>query len=225
MIAQTSGFAAQPENKYHSQTGQDKFVNEHFFKNKRGLMFVDIGAYDGVTISNSLFFEKELGWNGLCIEPLPDIFKRLKANRSCTCLNICIADKNGPVNFMHVQSPSVGVADMLSGITNTYDTRSNIGAFLKEHNGHIENLILPAKTLNKVLRENRIKRIDYLSIDTEGNEYEILTSIDFNRFKIHIMTIENNYKDLSIREFLATAGFELVAILEQDEVYENKNWQ
>ena len=57
---------------YYSQLGQDRFLNENYFKNKLTGTFVDIGAHDGNTYSNSKFFEN-LGWSGLCVEPIPNI--------------------------------------------------------------------------------------------------------------------------------------------------------
>ena len=56
--------------KYNSQYGQDRYLNEHFFHDKEGGFFVDIGAHNGVTISDSLFYEKELGWKGICLESI-----------------------------------------------------------------------------------------------------------------------------------------------------------
>ena len=102
-----------------SQYGQDKYINENFFKGKESGVFIDIGANDGVFLSNTLFFEKTLKWDGLAIEPLPVTFKKLKANRECTVVNACVNDIDGEVSFMAVD----GYAEMLSGIVDRYDDR------------------------------------------------------------------------------------------------------
>ena len=60
--------------RFFSQLGQDRYLLENFFRGKRGGVFVDIGAYDGQTFSNTLFFERSMAWTGLCIEPLPSAF-------------------------------------------------------------------------------------------------------------------------------------------------------
>ena len=75
-----------------SQLGQDILVDE-YFGGKRGGVFVDIGAYDGVTFSNTLMLERERGWTGVCIEPLPDVFAELRQNRGCVCVQACIGDR------------------------------------------------------------------------------------------------------------------------------------
>ena len=75
-----------------SQLGQDKIVDE-YFRGKRHGVFVDIGAYDGLTFSNTLMLERERDWTGICIEPLPDIFAELRKNRRCICVQACIGNR------------------------------------------------------------------------------------------------------------------------------------
>src|SRR4051812_7676853 len=104
---------------YQSQCKQDKFVNEVIFNNKRNGVFVDIGANDGITFSNSYFFEKQLGWTGLCVEPLESTFQKLKAVRSCKLVNGCAASFNGEETFFAVD----GYGEMLSGLKSKYDSR------------------------------------------------------------------------------------------------------
>src|SRR3972149_7086762 len=81
--------AVEIQPKYYSQYQQDKWLYENIFKNNTNGFFVDIGASDGIKFSNTYFFEKMLGWNGVCVEPLPDIYKRLIKNRNCICINGC----------------------------------------------------------------------------------------------------------------------------------------
>ena len=84
---------------YYSQYGQDKFIHETFFSNKRDGTFVEIGASDGFFISNTYFFEKNLNWKGICIEPNPKLFSSLKKNRNCICYNCCILDCDDEKEF------------------------------------------------------------------------------------------------------------------------------
>jgi hypothetical protein len=70
---------------FFSRAGQDQFLFENFFRGKRNGVFVDAGATDGETFSNSLFFERFLGWSGLCVEPQPEAFAKLAARRKCHC--------------------------------------------------------------------------------------------------------------------------------------------
>lgn len=202
---------------YYSQVGQDRYLNEQVFKNKKNGVFVDIGAFDGVTISNTYFFEKELGWTGICFEPQEEAFAALCKKRSCLCINACVAPQEGMVNFLQV----IGAANQLSGMAATYDPRhlTRLHQECKQHGGSFTCIERPACNLMKALQERGIKHIDYLSIDSQGSELAILQSIDFDAVSIECITVENNYKNPAIEQLLTSKGFVLMTRLEQDEVY------
>lgn len=205
---------------YMSQIGQDKFLNDHYFKNKRNGVFIDIGAYDGKTHSNTYFFEKELGWTGICFEPLPRVFEQLKNIRNCLCINACLSATEGIVKFIEV----AGGPEELSGLVSTYDPRhmARLKLEIGRDGGSYEIIDVQSLRLDKVLREHNIFRIDYLSLDTEGGELEILKTINFDKTYIYAISVENNYGTSEFRNFLASKGFKLVTVLQgQDEIYIN----
>jgi len=72
---------------------------ENFFHGKHGGVFLDIGAYDGETLSTPLL-RKDDGWTGLCVEPLPSAFAKLKATRKAICENLCVGDFEGEAEFV-----------------------------------------------------------------------------------------------------------------------------
>ena len=96
---------------YYSQYGQDKFLFENFFINKKEGFFLDIGAHDGVNGNNTFLFEK-IGWSGVCIEPIPSVFEKLKKNRKCLLVNSAISNNNGEDDFLILE----GYTEMLSGL-------------------------------------------------------------------------------------------------------------
>lgn len=206
-----------------SQCDQDKFVNETFFKNKKGGVFVEIGAYNGIHLSNSYFFEKELEWQGLCVEPIPEAFEELIKNRSCICVQGCVAAESGIVDFLRL----TGVSTLLSGVVDKYDPK-HLERIDREQSLFPEevfkNIIqVNCYTLNDLLEKNKFYNVDYLSIDTEGGELSILKSIDFQKFHIEIIDVENNYDDPATRLFLESVGYEFVTKLKQDEIYKRKS--
>jgi hypothetical protein len=75
-------------------------------------IFVDVGANDGVTFSNTLWLERQLGWSGLAIEPNPEVFAKLCANRRCTTLSLCVSEKTGGVQQLQVDCRTL--SDILS---------------------------------------------------------------------------------------------------------------
>lgn len=203
--------------KYMSQLGQDQLFNERFLKNKRNGFFLDIGAHDGQTGSNTYFFEKELGWQGICFEPLPHLFKQLKECRDCICINACVGSTEGRVPFLHLNS----VDEQLSGMCSTYDKRQLdvVMNDLSVYGGDCKIMQLPCVRLNDVLDRYGITHVDYFSLDTEGSELEILKSIDFSKVKIDMMSVENNFHEPFIREFLESKGFFFVEHVVVDDIY------
>lgn len=203
-------------NKKYSQSGQDAFVI-NYFKSKRNGVFLDIGANDGVSLSNTYYLEKELGWTGICFEPIPAIFEKLDKARNCIKINAGIADKKSIEKFTFVDGPS----HMLSGMTKDYDPRHSqrVKHELETLGGKAVEVEVQCLVLNDVLEEYKIFDIDYLSIDTEGNEFKILKTIDFSKFNITTMTIENNYNNIEQTNYIISKGYYLLGRLEADEIF------
>jgi FkbM family methyltransferase len=200
----------------YSQSGQDAFVL-YYFKNKRNGTFIDIGANDGVSLSNTYYLEKDLGWSGICFEPIPDIFAKLNKNRTCVKINGGISDKESIEKFTFVDGPS----HMLSGMSKEYDPRhrQRIEKEVSVLGGKVVELDIQCYVLNDILEQHGMSDIDYLSIDTEGNEFKILKTIDFDRFNIQVMTIENNYNDVAQTNYIIGKGYKLMGTLEADEIF------
>lgn len=203
--------------RFFSQERQDEFITRFVFANKRNGSFVDVGAHDGVTFSNTKYLEQELGWRGICVEPNPDAFKLLAANRKATCLNVCISSTCGEVVFSKVS----GYGEMLSGISNNFDARhrERIRATLAEKGGGIEEIRVRSATLDSLVRQYHISAIDYLSIDTEGSELQILQTLDLNKCPVKLLSVENNYSSKDVPNHLCNVGYRLIHTLGADQLY------
>jgi FkbM family methyltransferase len=215
------GYARLPSHvpHYYSQYGQDRYLAEQMFPGRTDGFFVDIGAHDGVTFSNSLHFER-LGWKGICIEPNPEVFKQLRERRSCECLNTCVSEVSGEVEFNMVVAVAEGdFTNMLSGIHNKYDKRHmrRFEREVAETGGRLERVKVPSRRFNECVPAGT--RIDFVSIDTEGAELAVLQSIDFDAVDIQCFVIENNYGDASILDFMKARGYSLKTTLKVDQVY------
>ena len=210
-------FKTSHKTQYYSQCKQDRWINKKIFKNQSHEVFVDIGAHDGKTINNTYFFEKELHWTGVCVEPLPEVFQKLQLNRNCLCIRGGIAAKDGWEDFMQIHGP----LEMFSGLVNNYSPQhiELIQKMMLELGGYCETIKIHTFNINDLLEQNRLFAIDLLSLDTEGGELEILKSIDFNRFQIRVITVENNYHDENFQKFMLSQGYKRVECLGVDEVY------
>lgn len=210
---------------YYSQCQQDKVLNENFFKNNKNGIFIDVGAHDGIKLSNSYFYEKYLNWTGICFEPLPEVFDKLKNNRKCLCINKAAYNENITLEFMQ----NTGYTEMLSGIVNTYneDHKARIKREIAYHGGTSKILQVETVKLADIIEEHNYKTIDYLSIDTEGSEYQVLQGIDFNKVHINIIDVEVNYSGnsdhLNIIKLLEDNNFMLWKKCSWDEIYINKS--
>ena len=84
---------------FYSQDKQDEFLEFNIFKGYKNGFFVDVGAHDGKTINNTLYFEENNNWTGINIEPIKDVYLNLVKNRE-KCLNInCAIDEKGSITF------------------------------------------------------------------------------------------------------------------------------
>lgn len=204
---------------YFSQAGQDKWLLENFFAGKSDGFFVDIGAHDGVSINNTYRLERD-GWQGIAIEANPSIYPLLRKNRKCITENCAVAAFSGIGKFRMIY----GHAEMLSGLISEYDPRhlKRIAKEVGEYGGNYSDISIECRTLNEILETHKISHIDYLSIDIEGSEYNLLRSIDFDKFTINVISVENNYHDWKIPYLLKGKGFRLHSIV-SDEIYINQN--
>jgi FkbM family methyltransferase len=172
---------------FYSQIGQDEYLFNKFFKDIKEGFYVDIGAHDGKTASNTLFFD-QLGWKGVCVEPIYDRFLELEKNRTSKNYNCVISDIDSEyVDFCKIE----GYAEMLSGIVENYSEnhKKRILNDFKNHNCKREKIKIKNEKFSNIVKE---KNINFLSVDTEGGEEEILNSINFDDYHIDIICFENN---------------------------------
>ena len=205
--------------KYFSQAGQDKIINEFFFRMKNKGYFVDIGAYDGVMGSNSLHFERFLKWDGVAIEPSINQFEKLKKNRNCKIVNKAISSTAKEVEFVDVVE---GLTQM-SGIKNDIYLKYNSKIISKDHASETKTVKILTTNFSEIVSQD--VEIDYLSIDIEGSEFELLKSIDFDKYKIKVISVENNLPDdQDFQVFFKKKYFKYFDRVGQDEIFYNKNY-
>jgi FkbM family methyltransferase len=169
-----------------SQLGQDLWVLERTGY-KRGGYFVEFGATDGVRLSNTYLLEKAFGWRGICAEPNPAMFDKLRANRSCQVSPACVSGVTGEeVDFVFADEYGGMVRDMLSDM---HAEKRAAFASMPEFRARLETISLH----DLLLSMDAPREIDYLSIDTEGSEWAILRAFPFEQWKVKCVTVEHNF--------------------------------
>lgn len=204
--------------KYYSQYGQDKFIYENFFINKKQGFFIDIGASDPVNGSNTMFFE-QLGWTGILIEPNKKDYENLIISRKTPAENVAIYSNSGTYKFLLCD----GYTKVLSGLLHEQHP-SHLQRIVNEffsYGGSLQIVDVKTTTLPELLKKYNKNYIDYLSIDTEGSEYSILSKINFDDVFIKCISVENNYNDNKIENLLLGNKFKKVIRMECDEIYIN----
>ena len=185
-----------------AQIFQDLFVL--FMTNeKKGGYFVEVGATNGVTLSNTYCLEKSFGWDGILAEPARCWHAELSANRKCSIETNCVWEKSGEqLNFNEVSPGELSTINAYSG---------SDGHSLARETGEV--YLVETISLNRLLEKHGAPRnIDYLSVDTEGSELTILNSFDFSKYNIRIITVEHNFTDNrdKIHDLLSRNGYERV---------------
>lgn len=198
---------------YVSQYGQDQILDNLLFEERVGGIFVDVGANDGISLSNSVYFERQRGWSGICIEADPVSFARLSKERSATrCLNVAAGEADGNLPFVQVE----GAHEMLSGLHDQVDIK-RIRKSVAKDGGSFRTIDVPVKRLGPLLKDANIAEVHYMSLDIEGGEPAALRGINFDAIFVHVMTIECN-TPVSRAEVSAEIiqHFETVGMIEGD---------
>lgn len=196
-----------------SQLGQDIWVLEqHSYK--RDGFFVEFGATDGVLLSNTYILEKLFGWKGLCAEPNPKYFEKLQKNRQCVVANSCISANTGEeVEFIFADEYG-GIASYAAADSHTDKRNAYANEFGKA--------TLQTISLHDFLsKHNAPRKIDFLSIDTEGSEFDILNMFPFDEWEIKCITVEHNYSEAreKIYKLLTSNGYERKTVQFDDWYY------
>jgi FkbM family methyltransferase len=193
---------------FYSQDKQDSFLEQNVFMGFKNGIFIDVGAHDGVSFNNTLFFEKNHDWTGVNIEPIKLVFDNLVINRpNCININYAVCNENGETDFLQ----NTGYTEMISGIKNTFDSRhlNRLQYENIKHGSKTEIIKVKTKKIDDICNENNIFKVNYLSIDVEGAEFEVIKSINFDNIFIDVIGFENNYKNSSIQivTYLQNKGY------------------
>lgn len=187
-----------------SQLGQDLWVLEKT-NYKQGGFFVEFGATDGVLLSNTWLLEKEFGWEGICADPNPRFYNQLKKNRQCIVSDQCIGKETGEnIEFV--------LADVYGGnrkYANEDKHKEKREAYATA--GRVVSLVT-ISLHNFLLQYNAPKKIDYISVDTEGSEFEILQNFRFDEWDVRLLTVEHNFFEQrkKISDLMKRNGYALI---------------
>jgi hypothetical protein len=186
-----------------SQFEQDAFLFHNIFRywpmQGRVGFYVDSGANDAVSLSNTLFFDKCLGWPGLCVEPNPQYHEGLRTKRSCALVPECISDKSQQVPFQ------------MNGETGAVASGGQL---------------IQCSPLSEMIKLAGKSKIDLWSLDVEGYEITVLQSVNFTQVPVEVLLIEDFW--LQSRELdllMDRSGFQKYHQLAIDSLYTRRGME
>ena len=199
------------------------FLNENYFKNKKNGTYIELGALDGVLYSNTKFFQDKLNWRGILIEPHPDKFILLQKKRPNNFLfNNLVSCHKEELKFRYFIDNHAAV----SGVENTL-SQHHFETYFESDNQWNKSLpqntkLIKPITLTEIIKSTKISHIDFLSLDVEGHEYEVLKSWDFS-IVIDLILIETldvqPEKDQLCRDILIENGYIFIQNCKHNEIY------
>lgn len=169
-----------------AQFGEDRLLAEHFGHKQEGF-YVEIGAYDGVEMSNTYYFER-LGWRGILVEADPELAEQCRQARPKSAVVNCavVGPDALPVVSFEISEECRG----LSALNLDDDHLARIQHYTGRQ--QIRRITVSAMTLDQILQAHNPQAIDFLTIDVEGFEWEVLRGFTISRWHPHLVIIERN---------------------------------
>jgi FkbM family methyltransferase len=182
-----------------AQLMQDLFALYHH-DSRRGGYFVEFGGADGLHLSNTVLLERGYDWKGIVAEPARCWHEPLRSNRQCTISTDCV---------WHTSDQTLVFNETPESVLSTIDQFSTHDSHhLARHDGERYE-VDTVSLLDLLARNNAPRVIDYLSVDTEGSEFDILNAFDFNQYDVRLITVEHNFtpKREALHDLLRKNGF------------------
>jgi FkbM family methyltransferase len=192
----------------------------------RNTFFVQVGAMDGVAFDPIHSLVRELGWHGILLEPMPDMFAKLKNNyndcANLTFVNAAITDFDGHIEMTRID-PSAVERNLLPstalGISTLMPERGALGSrntspkFEQTIAHHTQRLDVPCYALKTLLCQYDVKQIDLLVIDTEGADWMVARQLPLERYSPRVVYLEYNhltaYEQVACAEHFRNQGYKI----------------
>jgi FkbM family methyltransferase len=211
--------------KYKGNNNLDRKIESYV--NYNNGYFVELGANDGISQSNSYYFEKYRGWKGVLVEPIPHNYLKCLKNRSkntqvfCNaCVSFDYKEKFVEIIYSNLMTTAIGLENDIDDLK----THAKIGEQFLEKSEKIFSFGAISEKLNNILiKANSPRQIDFLSLDVEGSEIEVLKGVNHKEYRFSYICIET--RDLKkIADYLDINNYLFIEQLSPiDYLFKDKN--
>jgi len=199
---------------FRAQNGEDVWL-DNFFGHKTSGFCIEVGAFNGVNLSNTFHFE-QIGWSCILVEPDPDKAASCRAHRPRSRIYECAAVDSPEITEIEFFQVQGGEVFSTTKLTDTHAQRiTNMNLLLKPRK-------VAARTLDSILEEVVHKTLDFVSIDVEGAELDVLRGFDIERWQPEIVLIESNskYRYPAIRKYFVVHGYAFSHSIDVNDFYQ-----
>jgi FkbM family methyltransferase len=180
--------------RFYAQYDEDRVLAHMFARTEKGTC-LEVGANDGISLSNTYYFEQR-GWRCILIEPNRDCCDKIRSSRRATVFECAASGKEGSA-ILHVGS---GGDDLYSSL----DIEQ-----LTANQDRYKPIVVPTRTIDSMLEEAGVASLDFATIDVEGHENQALQGFSLDRWKPHLVLIEDNsdMADSEVEQHMRQAGY------------------
>jgi FkbM family methyltransferase len=189
-------FGDEPNIKLREELAEQLLLRQYLCVHDTGF-FVEVGANNPFDLSQTWHLAKE-GWRGILVEPIPELCEKLRMERAdSVVIEAACGSPNTPSTATFTVAKDSGKSTLSSAFL---DKRSDVESQITVH----------VKTLNDILEEANVAQIDFVSIDVEGTQYEVLRGFDLQKWKPRLLLVEDHLLDTKTHKLILGQQYILV---------------